>query len=789
MKSAIITTHLRNLTRFVLGVAMASSVAQASTNYFNLDSNPTGLVSVFQFGDNTTVQALAGAWISTNGSTLEPGVGNQATNGYISVTQTTPTNLFSAHGMRSAIVFGDLDPGLAPAEFSLACDLRIGAGNSTPADGISFNYVRNGDTAIAGSFPSTAYEKGAGTGLAVCLLAFPSDNLVTGLPGIQVKVDGVVLANVALTNINGTCGDATSVQTGPSTTNLLADLCWQPISISVNAAGLLNVSYKGTSMVSGLPVGSFGPGRFIIAGRTGGSWQEQDIDNLLITTTPATNPVVSAAVGNYYGWSFNIFNSGTQTVDPDSLVVTLDGTPVTPTSVTTSGSTISVSYVSGSAIFAGNSSHTLVASFSGSNFTGTITATRPFTVPVVNPTFGTFSSEPYGWKFNLTDIVTAGHILTPDTNTITVTMDGTPVTLTRIVQVGTTTNVTVVVYDSATPILATGSRHTNVVHFEGLDFPPVNVTNAYTIPVINGSVDRVHHVIGTFRGTVLPKLTANAGGHTGKPGDFGFDMGNPPSANAKFGATETEMLVGLRSAAASDVLSVSVWINRRTMNSSSDFWINSASAGNSGRIFQLHAPYADNNFYFDTAGATTQPGGRLQAASSSFAPYAATGNTTYWTSNVWHHFVAIKNGGAKEVWVDGQLFMSQSSGAFTMATVAQDINLLFVGGASPDNLPVNGTLDDFAVYSSALTPTEINSLFTGTAPDAINSNLLVWWDFNDGVAVDIKRDANNAGIINFSQMLQSATNVSGPYIDMPGITSPYTNSATNAPIFFRARKY
>ena len=100
------THHLLKAVLFAsLGVTTAS-LARASTNYFGFDSNPylAGLCTVYSGGDNGTLATLAGSWISDNGSPLEAGVVDQSTNGYWAITQTTPTNTYSAHGMHSEMV-------------------------------------------------------------------------------------------------------------------------------------------------------------------------------------------------------------------------------------------------------------------------------------------------------------------------------------------------------------------------------------------------------------------------------------------------------------------------------------------------------------------------------------------------------------------------------------------------------------------------------------------------------------------------------------------------------------
>jgi hypothetical protein len=46
---------------------------------------------------------------------------------------------------------------------------------------------------------------------------------------------------------------------------------------------------------------------------------------------------------------------------------------------------------------------------------------------------------------------------------------------------------------------------------------------------------------------------------------------------------------------------------------------------------------------------------------------------------------------------------------------------------------MHGQMDDFAIFANALSPADIASLFSGTAPDALGgaNQLLAYWDFDD----------------------------------------------------------
>jgi hypothetical protein len=83
--------------------------------------------------------------------------------------------------------------------------------------------------------------------------------------------------------------------------------------------------------------------------------------------------------------------------------------------------------------------------------------------------------------------------------------------------------------------------------------------------------------------------------------------------------------------------------------------------------------------------------------------------------------------------------------------------------------PFSGNMDNVAVYNKALTPLQIQNHFLNTTYVSITgsgSNVVIAWP---------------AGT------LQSSTNVSGPYLNVGGATSPFTNSVSGKQKFFRVQ--
>ena len=246
--------------------------------------------------------------------------------------------------------------------------------------------------------------------------------------------------------------------------------------------------------------------------------------------------------------------------------------------------------------------------------------------------------------------------------------------------------------------------------------PPNQVSNSWSFivgPYSRYSRDTLHGYLALFQGDT--SLTPDAGGHSGAHGDRALDLS---AAGGGGGATAMDppFLNAVNAAAAKDALSVSFWLKQSPISSSSALWFNSPSVG---RAFQAHVPWSDDTIYFDTGN------GGPNRISGNINTFAGWSSDAFWTN--WHNFVLLKTGGHKEVWIDGQMFLS-GDGAAPLAT---DISQLFIASGSGIPSPI-GQMDDFAVFGEALSTNQIVSIAAGTSPPALNdTNLLAFWNFQD----------------------------------------------------------
>ena len=234
--------------------------------------------------------------------------------------------------------------------------------------------------------------------------------------------------------------------------------------------------------------------------------------------------------------------------------------------------------------------------------------------------------------------------------------------------------------------------------------------------------DRVAARVGVFLGGST--FTLETFGHTGQPGDRAveFGMGTGP--------VTVQDVTFLNALAQNDEITFAFWAKKYDIADASAFWAYSPSSSNGGRGAQVHVPWSDNRIYWDTAGCCDAPQ-RIDQDVATFPGYV---DVSWWSN--WHFFVFTKKGVDKEIWIDGQLFLSQQLAhpGVNAAPLPTDFVYLDIGADSRRVAGLfHGLVDDFCIYGTALTQDSITALFGGTLPNALSATdrLTAWWDFND----------------------------------------------------------
>ncbi|HEV2328237.1 MAG TPA: LamG domain-containing protein, partial [Verrucomicrobiae bacterium] len=154
-------------------------------------------------------------------------------------------------------------------------------------------------------------------------------------------------------------------------------------------------------------------------------------------------------------------------------------------------------------------------------------------------------------------------------------------------------------------------------------------------------------------------------------------------------------------------------------------------------------------------------------------------STTVYNDGTWHDAAGVFDGANNYLYVDGVLANSgTASGAITGNT-----NDLFLGG-DPDFTIVGaneryfaGAIAQAAFFTNALTAAQVQSTYvaaTAPAPPAFGE----------------LSQSNNRLELNWTYgTLQTATNVTGPYLEMTGEGPPLTLPTTNSQQYFRLRSY
>jgi hypothetical protein len=279
----------------------------------------------------------------------------------------------NAASQSAGFIINDLDAGAQIAGFTASFQLLLGGGTTTlPADGFSFNFANN--------LPNgTMSEDGGGTGLSVEFDTYSngaSDDI-----GIDIHWQGAIIATYPMT-------DAT-LALWPQNTALDPSY-WATVFIQLHPDGTLDLVYNGNYIYFGQPTG-FIPtaGRFGLGARTGGSYENCVVDNLGITTTPPSLPQFMPSANAPTGTNVRpdpliiaqMWDGSTAQVDTNTIVMTLNALPVTPT-ITQTNSVTTVQYQVPPMLPPG-STNTVVVTFAD-NSASPATQTNQFSFVVFN---------------------------------------------------------------------------------------------------------------------------------------------------------------------------------------------------------------------------------------------------------------------------------------------------------------------------------------------------------------------------------------------------------------------
>jgi len=352
------------------------------------------------------------------------------------VAEGNPGGFFSiseaGEGLSTIAVLPDIDNGEFVKAFTMTMDLRMGNGTTDrPADGISINFARAAGPGVTGdpmladleggsanpsnAATSGAAETGTRTGVAISFDTWAGNALPDGpdIEGVIVRVDNKTVGRFAMPVRHGAPEDIESLQTGPQGGSPAAPdaergdpsiLSWQPLEVSVNELGLLNVNYKNQPLVQDFESGFFpSPGQIILMGRTGGANEVHHVDNLKLVTELANEPIITGLEATADSFSVTFRDIGLARVLQETITVSLDGEDVTGAlNVTKDGEFTTVEYQS-PVLFASGSTHVVDVKADTSNG-GVLSANPSFTA-------ATYATVPPGLALSNVDTSTPGFLM------------------------------------------------------------------------------------------------------------------------------------------------------------------------------------------------------------------------------------------------------------------------------------------------------------------------------------------------------------------------------------------
>jgi hypothetical protein len=286
-------------------LAVIGSLATAQAGSFFADFND-GLVPANATVYGSATVLASGGYTNSGFLELTPAVGSQG----------------------GGFILNDLDAGTPIVSFTASYKCLIGGGGYTGADGMSFNFAPDLP-------PGPISQEGAGTGLTV-----EFDTFDNGLPDTAPSIDVMVGGYEIITTIppNG-------IRTGTD---------WVDVRIQLNPNNTLTVIYDGAYIYSNLDLNAYGyvpaaGSQFGFGAATGGSWDNQWMDNLSITTLTNAQPYVNSfaprgrAVATSSTIDIILTDDATQ-VNTNKIVLKLDGAPVSSTITTNGGGDTIVHY-------------------------------------------------------------------------------------------------------------------------------------------------------------------------------------------------------------------------------------------------------------------------------------------------------------------------------------------------------------------------------------------------------------------------------------------------------------
>lgn len=219
--------------------------------------------------------------------------------------------------------------------------------------------------------------------------------------------------------------------------------------------------------------------------------------------------------------------------------------------------------------------------------------------------------------------------------------------------------------------------------------------------------------------------------------------------------------------------SLSAWVNLSASSTNiQTIWANKAAGGSSNGVALFVNTYntADGALLFETGD------GGSSITTISVSHSVSTG--------AWHHlFVsADRNAGTAALYVDG--LNVTAPGTNSIVTDFANNATMTLGSFTNSHWFLNGTTDEARIESGVRSPAWVWTSWATVA----ETNFANYGSITLPPVTLRAQMVSGEVVLTWSKgVLQSAPNVAGPYSDMAGLTSPYTNTPSGAQQFYRVR--
>jgi hypothetical protein len=258
---------------------------------------------------------------------------------------------------------------------------------------------------------------------------------------------------------------------------------------------------------------------------------------------------------------------------------------------------------------------------------------------------------------------------------------------------------------------------------------------------------------------------SSGNGNTGTPTNVTFGTSGKLNTAASFDGGSSYIDLGNpASMQITGQVTLSAWINVSAF----------PTTGNFGYVIGKGYNGANEGYFLRLSNPSGTP--QLEAGSYSYtgnANYTAVSSIASWSSNNWYHVVGLYDGSNWVIYVNGlvQVTTPQAAGALS-TPIGVSIGATNDGGISRY---FNGVIDEAAIWSKALTSTEISAIYSrqspyfGTTANSLElssswtpawSNLVGYWKLNETAGstnlLDSSPAGTNSGTVNGGVTLGAA---------------------------------